>query len=184
MRPDEGAPEPTGGDGVDAEFGQEGNSGFVKGISGRDPDVGFYSFTGEDFGAETELFLLHRGWERSEFALLSESDQAAIFCNVEVLIAVHGDGPAESLPSADALPEVGHWGVGLENRVLIVRDDSENGLDVVMNQNGFDLRPDVPAHSGTNVIEPEDEHFFTLLLHQGERRVIQFSFGEAAWRAR
>jgi hypothetical protein len=184
MRPDERAPEPTGGDGVDAEFGQEGNGGFVKGISWRDPDVGFYTFTGEDFGAEAELFLLHRGQEGSKFALLSKCDQAAVLCNVEVLISVHGDGPAEILPSADTLPEVSDRRVGLENGVLIVGDDSENGLDVVMNQDGFDLRPDVPAHGGTNVIETEDEQFFTLLLHQGECRVFQFSFGEAVWRAR
>jgi len=157
MRADEGAPEPTGGDGIDAEFGKEGNGGFVEGISGRDPNVRFNSFTGEDFSSATQLVLLHRRWERSEFALFSESDQAAIFGDVEVLVAMHGDGPAERLPPANALPEVGDWRAGLENGVLIVGDDSENRLNVVMKQDRLDLRPDVPPHRGTNVIETEDE---------------------------
>ena len=92
-----------------------------------------------------------------EFTFLSESDQAAVVRNVEVLIAVHGDGPAEILPSADAPPEVSHWRTGLENGVLVIGHNRENRLDIVVDQGGFDLRPDVPPHSGTDVIETENE---------------------------
>src|SRR5262245_44105668 len=98
MRSDEWMPEPAGGAGVDAEFGQEGKGSFVKRVSGGDPDVGLYPFTGKDFAAKAELFFLLQGWEGSEFALLSKSDQAAVGGDIKMLITVHRNGPAEILP--------------------------------------------------------------------------------------
>src|SRR5689334_5422014 len=134
MRPDEWAPEPAGGNGVDPKSGQQGKGSFVKRVPGGDPDVGLYSFTRKDFGAKTELLLLLQRWEGSEFALLPESDQAAVGSDIKVLITVHGNGPAEFLPSADSLPKIGDWCVGLENRILVIGNDCQDRLDVVMEQ--------------------------------------------------
>jgi hypothetical protein len=157
MRPDEWAPKPTGGDCVDAEFGQEGNSGFVEGVARGDPDVRFYSFTPKDFDSTMELFLLDGGWKGSEFTFLSEGDQSAIRGDIKVLITVHRDGPAEILPSPDAPPEVTDRRGGLENWVLVIGHDRQNWLDVVLNEDRLDFRPDVPPHGGTDVIETQNE---------------------------
>jgi hypothetical protein len=120
MRADEWLPKPTGGDCVDTEFWEQGNSGFVEGISGRDPDVGFYTFAGKDFGSKTQLLLLNCGWKGGEFAFLSKRDQSAVRSDVKVLITVNSNRPAEILPLADARPKVGDRRAGLEDGVLVI----------------------------------------------------------------
>src|ERR1051326_8886408 len=55
MRSQERSPEPTRGNDVDAEFGQQRNSGFIEGVAWSNPNAGFYSFARE--GIKTRVWI-------------------------------------------------------------------------------------------------------------------------------
>jgi hypothetical protein len=132
MWPDKRTPKPTRRDDVDSEPRQQRNRGGVKGIPGRNPDSRLDSFFLETLHSAPQLLFLLGCRERSELAFLSSGYQTAILSHIEMLIAVQRNRPTKLLPSPNALPKIVHPGIDLEHGIAVVRHNSQNRFDAIV----------------------------------------------------
>src|SRR5207245_240930 len=127
----------------------------VKGVARSNPNLGLDSLALKNLHSSPKFLFLFGGRNTRELGFLFSRNDSPMARNITVLVAVHRNGPTARLPSPNAPPEIPNRRFNLEDRVLVVRHDRQDWLEIPPYQSSFDFRPDLPIHGRTNVIETQ-----------------------------
>lgn len=142
--------------GADANLTEKRYCNRVEGVGRCNPDPRRDPFAVKDPLGGSQLRSLAISRQTREFAERVELDDSRINRYVVVLVTVHADRPAASLPAPHLVPKIRPFAVYNEMSVLVVGHDSEDGDDAGLCQDFGDLAPDGPIHGRTEVIEADE----------------------------
>lgn len=136
----------------------------VEGVAWREKVFWGYAILFEDFYAiENFLFLLVE-WYAGEFGARPKGIYASTAGYVAVVVSMHGDSPIFLLPTLDYAPELRIGVIDLLSGVCVCGYYTDQRLDIIFVQKGFDARPIFAEHCRTGIIEPNQ----VVCVHRDE----------------
>ncbi len=143
----------------------------VVAVRRRHEDVGRDAVRREDLPASADKLTLLLIGEARELREVVQREEAAALRRVDVVAAVHRDGPAFGAERFDHVKEVRPRRADVQGRVPVVRHDADQRLHIVSRTERPEPVKFLPVHSGRDVIHSNcDLHTYRLLI-QGPCRV-------------
>ena len=128
-------------------------------------DVGRDAVRREDLPASADKLTLLLIGETRELREVVQREEAAALRRVDVVAAVHRDGPAFGAERFDHVKEVRPRRADVQGRVPVVRHDADQRLHIVSRTERPEPVKFLPVHSGRDVIHSNcDLHTYRLLI--------------------